>query len=312
MTTTYTTLWPDLAKQFVDLSPRIKTPSSSRTYLLQLRCLGQMFPGKRVGSFNKYDLAAFCTRGDEPSDATISGRKAVISSFFGWCKYREYIEVNPALDLKYEVKVGHEPQRENLWLTKTQFQTLLRVMPKDDSFQRRDRALVHTGMLTGVRLAGLVGMTWSAMDPDMTKIRLTAKGRKLMQVGVARQLRNILGEWREELRPSQGNDGPLFPCFHSGMARGVFEITCQPDKALGAEGARQAVKRAGRLIDVELNPHDMRRSFAGYLETIGTSLPNISRALGHKNIATTSRYLESNPNRTVAIAGGIEDIEFDL
>jgi integrase len=56
--------------------------------------------------------------------------------------------------------------------------------------------------------------------------------------------------------------------------------------------ARSAVKRAGRLVGIDLKPHDLRRHAATYASRAGTPIEIVSKViLRHSNLATTQRYL---------------------
>jgi integrase len=76
------------------------------------------------------------------------------------------------------------------------------------------------------------------------------------------------------------------------------------DTHLGYAGILAAVKRMGEEFDVKLRPHDLRRSFAGILEKQGVPITDISRAMRHEDVGTTSRYLERDPAKTVAVTAG--------
>jgi integrase/recombinase XerD len=56
--------------------------------------------------------------------------------------------------------------------------------------------------------------------------------------------------------------------------------------------ARMVVKKAGQLVKIDLNPHDLRRHAATYASRSGTPIEIISKIiLRHSNLATTQRYL---------------------
>jgi len=68
---------------------------------------------------------------------------------------------------------------------------------------------------------------------------------------------------------------------------------------LGYTGAREIVKKAGRLIGIDLRPHDLRRHAATYASRAGAPLEIVSKViLRHSNLSTTQLYL-----------GKISDIE---
>jgi integrase/recombinase XerD len=66
--------------------------------------------------------------------------------------------------------------------------------------------------------------------------------------------------------------------------RRVFPIT---DTA-----ARAMVKKAGKLVEINLKPHDLRRHAATYASRSGTPIEIVSKIiLRHANLSTTQRYL---------------------
>lgn len=57
-------------------------------------------------------------------------------------------------------------------------------------------------------------------------------------------------------------------------------------------GARAIVKKAGRIVGINLNPHDLRRLAATYASRSGTPIEIVSKViLRHGNLSTTQRYL---------------------
>jgi integrase/recombinase XerD len=57
-------------------------------------------------------------------------------------------------------------------------------------------------------------------------------------------------------------------------------------------GARLAVKKAGKIVNIHVRPHDLRRHAATYASRSGTPLEIVSKILlRHSNLSTTQRYL---------------------
>jgi integrase/recombinase XerD len=57
-------------------------------------------------------------------------------------------------------------------------------------------------------------------------------------------------------------------------------------------GARLVVKKAGKLVGIELRPHDLRRHAATYASRSGVPIEIVSKViLRHANLSTTQRYL---------------------
>ena len=58
------------------------------------------------------------------------------------------------------------------------------------------------------------------------------------------------------------------------------------------EGARVIVAKAGRLVDIKLRPHDLRRHSATYASRSRVPIEIVSEViLRHANLSTTQRYL---------------------
>jgi integrase len=56
--------------------------------------------------------------------------------------------------------------------------------------------------------------------------------------------------------------------------------------------ARIVVKKAGKLVGINLNPHDLRRHAATYASRAGVPIEIVSKIiLRHSNLSTTQRYL---------------------
>ncbi len=61
---------------------------------------------------------------------------------------------------------------------------------------------------------------------------------------------------------------------------------------IGYTGAREMVRKAGKLAEIKLRPHDLRRQAATYASRAGTPLEIVSKIiLRHANLSTTQRYL---------------------
>jgi integrase/recombinase XerD len=57
-------------------------------------------------------------------------------------------------------------------------------------------------------------------------------------------------------------------------------------------GARLVVNKAGKVVGIELRPHDLRRHAATYASRSGVTIEIVSKViLRHANLSTTQRYL---------------------
>lgn len=294
-------LYPDATELYIAQSGRVRTKSSREAVKIQLRALQNLHPKKGVRDFTTADLTARCLApGIAPNTSKI--RRAILQSFFGWAKFAGLCGENPSSDLKYLVQPGNYGVRRHTWLTKDEVVKLLSTMPTDTVIARRDRAIVATGLLTGMRLFEMCAFRWDHFSDDMTSITLTSKGQKLDNIGIPEVLWEILTGWRDECRAHQKPGGPVFPTFHYVMGdEGGMKLECLWNRPLGQTGINVVVKKAGNLIGVSLRPHDLRRTFSNLLEHQGFTIEDISRAMRHENISTTSVYLDRNPHRIMNI-----------
>ncbi len=61
---------------------------------------------------------------------------------------------------------------------------------------------------------------------------------------------------------------------------------------IGYTRARDIVQTAGEMVNVNLNPHDLRRHAATYASRSGIPIEVVSKIiLRHANLSTTQRYL---------------------
>jgi integrase len=116
-----------------------------------------------------------------------------------------------------------------------------------------------------------------------------------------------LGSWR--LQVPAGVD-TLLPTIHQVGADGVWDEVPAWQVPIGYDGVYRIVRKVGKRAGYpRLAPHDMRRSYAAILESKGMPVTDISRALRHKNVGITSKYLDTNPQKAIEVTSGVT---FDL
>jgi integrase len=153
------------------------------------------------------------------------------------------------------------------------------------------------GLFTGLRLASLADLRWDQFSDDYSTLQVVVKGGKALTLPVVEQLADELRSWRRLCWVDGVAVIPKIKEKYGEHFRGERNKALLWDQPLGAPGIYAAVKKAGGQIGLEIRPHDMRRSFAGWLEEQGLDLRAIQGLLGHENIATTAGYLERNPAR---------------
>lgn len=293
---------------FTDTSGRINTPQSRRSFLKVIQHLDKWAGGEagvEVDQLTAHDLTEWClserTRDGGPSaPSTIRNRRANVRSFYSWAAWKGLVETNPAAELDWTVQPGRGSVSSHTWLDEKTALALINHRA-DTPAGQRDQLIVILGMMTGLR-AGveIAGLRWDQIDEDMTSITVVGKGNKRATVGIPGQLRTALREW-EALKP-EGAEYVL-PRFRKVWNPKGHCVEDQIDwgQPLGYDGILNAVRQTGKRLGVVLRPHDLRRSFASILEAQGVPLNDISLAMRHENVATTSRYLDRNPAKATAV-----------
>jgi integrase len=134
----------------------------------------------------------------------------------------------------------------------------------------------------GLRIAEVCALDWPQVDFNRNVIVvLKSKSRAgVREVPMAAPLRTVLLRWQ-----MQNHGAALGP-----ITRGRRHL-----RIMSGDPARVAATRcwAGRFP--VLHPHDARHTFASWLVAAGEDLANVSKWLGHANIAVTAHYVQTLP-----------------
>ena len=142
----------------------------------------------------------------------------------------------------------------------------------------KHRAILTTIYASGLRVSEAVQLRPADIDSARMVLRVDqGKGRKDRYVMLSPRLLQVLRDyWRIErpkpwLFPGDGADHHI--------SKNAVEHACQ-----------KAHRAAG--IDKPVTPHSLRHAFATHLLESGTDVRRIQLLLGHRSLATTSRYLK--------------------
>lgn len=297
-------LYPEAAFKYADESGRVRTKASRATAMQQLRRLQNLNPDLEVGQFEYRHLHAFCLHakadGERPAMSSIRQRRNSVRSFFTWAHFMDILPNDPSAKLIYGVKVNRLTQRPNTWLTEPQIARLL-ASGSDDIAGRRERVLLMTALLTGLRCFELAALRWSKFTHDLEHLAFIGKASKPAMIALPPQLIDELRSWRTL---SEDTDVvlPALRSINNFGDSADSELIVDWHRPLGTAGIRTIVGEAGKRINIPaLRPHDLRRSYAGILEARGTPIRDIQVALRHGDLTTTDIYLEKNPARAGAV-----------
>ncbi len=157
---------------------------------------------------------------------------------------------------------------------------------------RRNFALTLVLYGLGLRISEALSLTRGDVSGDT--LTVLGKGRKERSNPLPLPVQSALNSWLKgtmHLPPS----APLFPS-HLG------ESTTLP-KALTPRMAQKIIKAAREALGLpaHLTPHALRHSFATHLLHSGADLRTVQELLGHKQLATTQRYLAGDAQHLASV-----------
>jgi len=139
------------------------------------------------------------------------------------------------------------------------------------------RTILTTCYAAGLRISEAIRLLPAHIDSQRMVIRVEqAKGQKDRYTMLSPKLLEVLRNWWRREKPRTW----LFPGRLPGryISRYAVEQACQ-----------KARQRSG--ISKPITPHSMRHGFSVHLLERGTDVRTIQLLLGHRSLATTSRYL---------------------
>jgi len=173
------------------------------------------------------------------------------------------------------------------FLTRIEIKALLAAPEQSTWGGRRDSALLHLAIQTGLRVSELTGLTCKDIVLDSgAHVRCKGKGRKERCTPIGKNLVSILRSWLRE-QPSQPDD-PLFPNTRGGFLSrdGVEYLLTKHVTAAGQKCPSIQKKR--------VSPHVLRHTAAMELLQHGVDLTVIALWLGHESPETTQIYVQAD------------------
>jgi integrase/recombinase XerD len=156
----------------------------------------------------------------------------------------------------------------------------------------KHRMILTVCYAAGLRVSEAVNLKPTAIDSKRMVIRVEAgKGRKDRYVMLSPRLLDSLREYWNTARPKVW----LFPGDRPGepITRFAVEHACRETRA--PSGIMRPV-----------TPHSLRHAFAVHLLEAGTDLRTIQLLLGHRSLATTSKYLHIAISKVCATASPLD------
>jgi integrase/recombinase XerD len=152
----------------------------------------------------------------------------------------------------------------------------------------KHRTILTTAYAAGLRLSEATHLRITDLDSQRMVLRVEqGKARKDRYVMLSPRLLEALRSYWKVARPRTW----LFP----------GDLPDQPITKGAVEAACQKAHRASGLTK-PITPHSLRHAFATHLLEAGTDVRTIQLLLGHRSLATTSRYLKVATSTVCATA----------
>lgn len=188
-----------------------------------------------------------------------------------------------ALQTAVKVKAS-KGEKAHTWLTQTEVKKLVSLPDETTPIGKRDRVALGLMVAAGLRREEAVSLAFDDIKLQPIKGRLRTvlqvdgKGDKNRVVPIRDTLAAAIEAWGKIAGP--------------GLILRSVDQTGMIGDSLSAVGLFNITRGYGREMDKpELAPHDLRRTYAQIGYESGVPLTQISKLLGHSNIATTQRYL---------------------
>lgn len=290
--------------------------TTHRTYYETVRQFARRFPiaAERVTADHLIDFLTLDTDGSPTKRApnTLHRQRVILGRMFRWAVRRGHLRRNPAEHLG-ELVLGTGRVRAGRWLTREQAQRLVAVLDVDEVEQHRDRVMVLTALLTGLRRTELVRLRWRDVDLDDGRVAVVGKGSKPSVIGLPAEALRELAEWRDRARRESGghvrSSSPVFPTGRTiggGICARFYRVDWQ--HPMTAANFHRIIARCAEQADLgAVGAHDLRRSFAGWLDEDGVDLAGVQAALRHAGPGVTvTCYLDPSPRRAIEAVRGLE------
>jgi len=191
--------------------------------------------------------------------------------------------------LQKTIKI-RQPQgeRAHTWLTWFEAEQLLdacqrRVSGKAEMriFAQRDRLAIGLMMAAGLRREEAASLQFTDIVKQNERYVLNVKGKgaKDRVVPISERLAEAIIDWQ-------------FLVSAEGLILRSLGRNKVPKESISTTGLYNIVQKRGAMIGKpELQPHDLRRTYAELGRRAGVQISQISKLLGHASIETTQEYL---------------------
>lgn len=232
-------------------------------------------------SITAFDLNAYVRlkQKDGLQPQSIVSMFKMIKAFFSWCEREGYIKDNFA----QKITLPKVPKKILKGFTTKEIQLMIDVFTYKDYFEARNKAIIAILADTGIRAMELRGL----LIPNVkeTSILVYGKGNKERYVFISPALKRILIKYERIKKQHFKDKDTSDHYFLSYRGNEISHV-----------GLDNVIKMAGNRAGIEgkrVSPHSFRHFFSVQCLLNGIDIYTLSKLLGHSEIQTTQRYLQS-------------------
>lgn len=271
----------------------IQNPETARHYGRAIFEFGQWRNATRQ-EFNVNGLSAWRNHLKQRglSASTINQRLAAVRRLARQAAENGLIPAAQAASIAATRNVRQLGTRSGNWLSRAQAQALIEAPAPSTLKGKRDRAALALLVGCGLRREEAVRLQFEDIqqrDGRWVIPDLTGKHGHIRTVPVPSWVKVAVDRWADAAQ------------IHSGtILRAVNRHGRITHDSLTGQAVFELAALYGRAINVELRPHDLRRTCAKLCRANGGELEQIQLLLGHASIQTTERYLGTKQDLTNA------------
>jgi integrase/recombinase XerD len=259
-----------------------KTMKNKRQELKQLKhFLIEKRAITELESITTHDLKAYVRlkQKDGLQPQSIVSMFKMIKAFFSWCESEEYLKENVAK----KIILPKVPKKVLKGFTVSDVQDMIDAFTYKSYFEGRNKAIIAMLADTGIRAMELRGLL--SENVNETSILVNGKGNKERIVFISPALKRILIKYERIKKQHFHDKDTTNHYFLSYTGTDISHV-----------GLDNIIKKAGKLAGIDnkrVSPHTFRHFFSVQCILNGIDIYTLSKLLGHSDISTTQRYLQS-------------------
>lgn len=216
------------------------------------------------------------------SPVSVNRKVAALRSYYRFLCSTGKLKINPTRAIE-SVKAPHKLP---VFLHEDQMNLMLEPEFFPDNYEgRRDRAILQTFYLTGIRVSELCNLTISQVDLSIGQLLVNGKRNKQRIIPLTKALHSILFSYLQVRESEFGKARPDDVLFLTAKGSPVYPHYVYEIVHKHIAGVTTASK---------MSPHVLRHTFATVLLNNGADLMAIKELLGHSSLAATQIYAHSD------------------